>query len=68
VKISDKAGTRVFLRDEQGAEAYYNFALTPWALLTPNVQVVRPTQKRRLTDGEEVNTATAVGLRLQMVF
>ena len=30
------------LRDEQGFEAYYNFSLTPWMYLTPDVQVISP--------------------------
>ena len=34
-----------FLRDEQGVEAYYNYALTPWAMLSPDIQFVRPTLK-----------------------
>jgi porin len=29
-------------RNEQGIEAYYNFALTPWFRLTADVQVIRP--------------------------
>jgi len=60
-------GTLKLLHDEQGFEAYYNFAVTPWALLTPDVQVVRPTQKATRY-GQEVNTATVLGLRLQLVF
>ena len=34
--------TRVALQDEQGVEAYYSVALTPWAHLTPNIQVSAP--------------------------
>jgi len=30
------------LRDEQGLEAFYNVAVTPWLYVTPDVQVVRP--------------------------
>jgi porin len=61
-----------FLRDEQGAEFYYSAALTPWALLTPNVQVVKGAQKYMSvllpTAGEKINTATIVALRLQLIF
>jgi len=32
-------GTRSFLRDEQGFEAYYNCAVTPWVKVTPDIQV-----------------------------
>ena len=35
-----------FLRDEHGMEAFYNFALTPWAHLTPNIQVIRGAQRQ----------------------
>jgi porin len=69
--------TRSFLRDEYGVEVYYNIALTPWMKLTPDLQVIRPAQQDVLqTDKEhlllskkkEVDTATIIGLRLQVVF
>jgi porin len=53
--------TQTFLRDEWGVEAYYNVALTPWLLLTPDVQVIGPASRG-------VATATVVGLRGQVVF
>jgi porin len=68
---------RDFLRDEYGVEAYYNFAITPWMKLTPDIQVIRPAQKERLqVDSgnllagrrKDVDTATVIGLRLQVVF
>ena len=64
-------GTRSFLRDEWGFEAFYNVAITPWLLLTPDVQVIGPTQKRRfvsLASRESVDMATVLGFRLQVVF
>jgi porin len=60
-------GTTEFLRDEYGGEVFYNFAITPWLLLTPDIQVIRPAQKETISR-ESVNTATVLGLRLQMVF
>ena len=68
--------TRSFLGNEQGFEAYYNFAITPWMKLTPDIQVVRGAQKNELdTAGgilniskKSVDTATVIGLRLQVVF
>jgi porin len=69
-------GTAAFLRDEWGFEAFYNVALTPWLLLTPDVQVVGPAQKRKVTGhftrpstvfGSYIGTATILGLRLQLV-
>ena len=71
-------GTNVsFLRDEQGFEAYYNFAVTPWMKLTPYIQVIRPAQKEVVSismdgipsvSGKSIETATVLGLRLQLVF
>jgi porin len=67
--------TQSFLRDEWGFEAYYNIALTPWLLLTPDVQVVGPSQKQHTVSHdrlgrpvtESVGTATILGLRLQLL-
>jgi porin len=79
-KLVDPFRTVQFLRDEYGFEAFYNFAITPWALLTPDIQVVRGAQKDRLTvtqgplgvlpriDKKSVSTSTVLGLRLQLVF
>lgn len=53
--------TRSFLEDEWGFEMYYNIALTPWLLLTPDLQVVSPAQRR-------ADTATILGFRLQTIF
>ncbi len=66
--------TRTFLRDEYGFEAYYNIAIMPWMQLTPDIQVIRPAQKKFLdTSGvipvrKDVITATVLGIRLQLVF
>jgi porin len=74
--FTDHSTTREFLRDEQGFEAYYNFAITPWMKLTPDVQVVRPAQENRVDISaglppvivKTVDTATILGLRLQLTF
>jgi porin len=69
--------TRSFLRDEYGFEFYYNFAITPWLKLTPDLQIVRGAQKDQVTlgspipvvtDRKSISTSTTLGLRLQMVF
>jgi porin len=60
---------RKFLRDEQGFEVFYNIAVTPWAQVTPDIQVIRGAQKHTVIGGvEDVNTATVLGLRLNLVF
>jgi porin len=68
------------LRDEYGFEAYYNFAITPWLMLTPDLQVVRGAQKDQHTissgplgvlsriDKQSIGTSTVLGLRLKVVF
>jgi porin len=67
-EIQTLVGTRSYLRDEYGFEAYYDAAITPWMYLTPDIQVVRPAQKREVRNRNEIETATVVGLRLRMVF
>jgi porin len=65
-----------FLRDEQGFEAYYNFALTPWMKLTPDIQIIRPAKSNLsvssgfppVINKEDIDTATVLGLRLQVIF
>jgi porin len=67
--------TRSFLRlNENGGEAYYSFALTPWAILTPDIQIVRPAQQDvveqtgTVIKRTHIETALFLGVRLQMVF
>lgn len=60
--------TRSFLRDEWGFEAFYNVALTRWLLLTPDVQVIGPAQKRQINNGKGVGMATVLGVRWQLIF
>jgi porin len=78
-KFTGPLTTTSVLRDEYGVEAYYNIAITPWMKLTPDMQVIRPSQKEVGTMGrnqfglpvinrKSVDAATVVGLRLQLVF
>ena len=55
------------MRDEWGFEAYYKVALTPWLLLTPDIQVVGPAQIREAVTRKAVGLATVLGFRLQLV-
>jgi porin len=59
--------TKSFLRDEWGFEAYYNAAVTPWLLLTPDVQVIGPAQKQQRGTRQSVGNDVVVGFRLQVV-
>lgn len=58
--LQNQIGDRDILDDEWGFEAYYNFALTPWLLVTADVQVIGPSQPG-------VSTATVLGFRAQVI-
>jgi porin len=69
--------TREAFRNEYGGEAYYNFAITPWMKLTPDIQVIRTSQEQTVSvesllppviERQEIDTAVVVGLRLQIIF
>ncbi len=48
-------------RDEQGVEIYYNFALTPWLRITPDIQIISPARK-------SVDTTVVAGVRVKIDF
>jgi hypothetical protein len=57
-KIQGLFQTIKLLRDEYGFEAFYSAAITPWLLLTPDIQVVRGAQREKFTTGyRSVRTA-----------
>jgi porin len=63
--------TRTYLGDEWGVEIFYNVAVTPWMLLTPDLQIIGPAQQRRATGlraREPIDTAVVLGVRLQLIF
>jgi porin len=60
-------GTRQVLGNEHGLEGYYTLALTRWALLTADLQVVNPSQNAT-HDGKPINTDTVLGIRLKLMF
>ena len=69
ISVHGPGWVRQFLRDEQGFEAFYNVAVTPWAQLTPNIQVIKGAQKKTVIGGvEKISTDTVLGLRLNLVF
>jgi porin len=79
-KIQGPFRSEKFLRDEYGFEAFYNIALAPWVLLTPDIQVVRGGQKDTvdistgpfgipfIAGKKSIGPATILGLRLQLLF
>lgn len=52
---------RLNFEDSQGFEAFYEIAITPYILFTPDVQVIDPSQ-------QSVDTAVVLGARLTMKF
>jgi porin len=58
--LKDALAPAVTLRDEQGLELFYNFALTPWAEIGADLQVIRP--------GLASSTAVVPGLRAVIRF
>ena len=72
--LTTPLGAKQFLRNEKGFEAYYSLALTPWAHLSPDFQVVSGAQRQTLLAFEggippkNVGTAVVLGLRLGLIF
>ncbi len=58
--IKDALAPAVMLRNEQGVELFYNFALTPWFVLGADLQAIRP--------GLASSTAVVPGLRAVISF
>ena len=52
---------KLHLQNETGAELFYNIALTPWAHLTLDAQIVNPVASR-------ADTAVVLGTRLVINF
>lgn len=48
-------------RDEWGFELYYSAAVTPWLLITPDLQVIEPVSRA-------VETTVVAGLRVKIIF
>lgn len=47
--------------DEQGVEIFYNIAVTPWLMITPDLQVIDPASRR-------TDTTVVTGVRVQVIF
>lgn len=67
VRLPTQSASRSFLEDEHGFEVFYNIAITPWMLLTPDLQVLWGAQKERFRSGKNIDTAAVLGFRLQLV-
>ena len=51
----------VAIRNEQGGEAFYNFAVTPWLRVTADFQIIIPTLAKS-------DTAVVASGRVQLIF
>jgi porin len=63
--------THEFLRSEWGFETYYNLAITPWLMITPDLQVLGPGQKDKAVGPvrrENIDTAVVLGVRGKIAF
>jgi porin len=40
--LKDSLASVLKIRDEQGVEIFYNFAVTPWFTLGADLQIIRP--------------------------
>jgi porin len=59
--LKNRATDLLSLRDEYGAELYYNIAVTSWCQITPDLQVVTPFRSR-------AETSVLVGVRAKIDF
>ncbi len=55
--------------DDQVVELFYNYAVTPWFRITPDLQVVMPARERTLPpNAQDIDTSLVVGLRGKIIF
>lgn len=57
------------IRDDHAVELFYNYAVTPWFRLTPDVQFLVPARERTLPPGAgPIDTAVVIGVRAKIDF
>ena len=73
--VTTPAGSKQYFRDEKAFEVYYSLALTPWAHLSPDFQVVHGISAQNVVAHAEqgvplrnIDNAVVLGLRLGLVF
>jgi porin len=59
--LQDAVDPLLEFNDEQGLEAWYSFALTPWFKLTADAQLVNPARG-------DADTSVIAGVRANMAF
>lgn len=67
--VKDLAPVLLPVRDDQVVELFYNYAVTPWFRVTPDVQVLVPARERTVPPGaQDINTAVVAGVRAKLSF
>ena len=62
---------RIGLDHEQGAELFYNVAITPWLHLTPDLQIIDSARNKApiiSANRKPIDTAVVAGLRVKIDF
>lgn len=67
--VHDLAPVLLPIRDDHAVELFYNYAVTSWFRLTPDLQILVPARERTLPPGAgDIDTAVVVGLRAKINF
>lgn len=67
--VKELAPVLLPVQDDQAVEVFYNYAVTPWFHLTPDLQVLIPARERTLPPGaQSIDTAVVLGLRAKITF
>jgi porin len=59
------------IQDDHAVELFYNYAVTPWFRVTPDLQILVPARERTLPlppGPEPIGTAVVLGLRAKIIF
>lgn len=67
--VQTLAPTLLPIRNDHAVELFYNYAVTPWFRLTPDLQILVPARERTLPPGAQtIDTALVLGLRAKLDF
>ena len=67
--VKDLAPAFLPIRDDHAVELFYNYAVTPWFRLTPDLQILVPARERTAPPGaQSIDTAVVVGVRAKIDF
>jgi porin len=67
--VKELAPVLLPIGNDQAVELFYNYAVTPWLRLTPDLQVLIPARQRTLPPGAQtIDTALVIGLRAKINF